>query len=86
MKVLCLILFLQAKGTDALDLAQLINNDLGHTVRRFPDRFLALGTLPMQDPELAVQELIRCKQQLGTNPGAEALFPRRGRQSIIIFS
>lgn len=38
---------------------------MASTVRKYPDRFVGLGTVPMQDPELAVQELIRCKEELG---------------------
>ena len=56
---------LKAKGPDALDLSQMINNDLASTVKKYPERFVALGTVPMQDPELAVRELIRCKEELG---------------------
>lgn len=39
-------------------------------MRRFPRRFVGLGTLPMQAPELAVQEMRRCVTQLGF-PGVQ---------------
>ena len=42
----------QAKPEDTLDLSRIINNDLAETVRKHPKRFVALGTLPMQAPEL----------------------------------
>lgn len=54
-----------AKPADTLDLSQILNNDIADTVKKYPQRFVGLGTLPMQAPELAVQELIRCKQELG---------------------
>ena len=62
----CNVIFLlQAKPQDTLDLSQLLNNDIAETVKKYPKRFVGLGTLPMQAPELAVQELIRCKKELG---------------------
>ena len=42
----------QAKPEDTLDLSRIINNDLADTVRKYPKRFVGLGTLPMQAPEL----------------------------------
>ncbi|XP_021377119.1 2-amino-3-carboxymuconate-6-semialdehyde decarboxylase-like isoform X2 [Mizuhopecten yessoensis] len=54
-----------AKPEDTLDLCQILNNDLAKTVKKFPDRFVGLGTLPLQAPDLAVQELVRCKTELG---------------------
>ena len=39
---------LQAIPKDTLDLCQIINDDLAFTVSKYPKRFLALGTLPMQ--------------------------------------
>lgn len=61
---------LQAKPEDTLDLCQLVNDDIANTVKKYPQRFVGLGTLPMQAPELAVQELKRCVKELGF-PGVE---------------
>jgi aminocarboxymuconate-semialdehyde decarboxylase len=47
------------------DLARLLNDHLAEVVRRFPRRFVGLGTLPMQAPDLAVRELERCVRELG---------------------
>ena len=44
----------QAKPEDTLDLSRIINNDLAETVRKHPKRFVGLGTLPMQAPELGM--------------------------------
>ncbi|XP_033762276.1 2-amino-3-carboxymuconate-6-semialdehyde decarboxylase-like [Pecten maximus] len=54
-----------AKPEDTADLCQILNNDLAKTVNKYPDRFVGLCTLPLQAPDLAVQELIRCKTELG---------------------
>ncbi|RMG14523.1 MAG: amidohydrolase [Planctomycetota bacterium] len=53
-----------AKPHDTHDLARLLNDDIAETVRAHPRRFVGLGTLPMQDPELAVRELERCVEEL----------------------
>lgn len=59
-----------AKPEDTLDLCRILNDDLAKTVKKHPKRFVGLGTLPMQAPELAVQELTRCIKELGF-PGVE---------------
>ncbi|KAM7104177.1 2-amino-3-carboxymuconate-6-semialdehyde decarboxylase isoform 3-T3 [Molossus nigricans] len=59
-----------AKPQDTLDLCQFLNDDLAATVRRHPRRFVGLGTLPMQAPELAVKEMERCVKELGF-PGVQ---------------
>jgi aminocarboxymuconate-semialdehyde decarboxylase len=54
-----------AKAQDTYDLARLLNDHLAEVVREFPRSFAGLGTLPMQDPELAIRELERCIKELG---------------------
>ena len=41
------------------------NDEVAELVRDHPDRFLGLGTLPMQEPALAVTELRRAIAELG---------------------
>lgn len=76
-----------AKPADAYDLAQLLNDHIAGVCRDFPDRFLGLGTLPLQDEKLAIRELERCMGQLnlsgvqigshvnGDNLDSERIFP-----------
>ena len=42
-----------------------LNDSLAENVSRHPDRLVGLGTLPMQNTELAVAELERCIKDLG---------------------
>ena len=62
-----------AKPQDTLDLSKFLNDHIAGIVHRWPKRFVGLGTLPMQEPELAIQELERCKRiglvgvQIGTH-------------------
>ena len=39
--------------------ARLVNDNIAEIVRRHPDRFIGLGTIPFQAPELAIQEVER---------------------------
>jgi aminocarboxymuconate-semialdehyde decarboxylase len=48
-----------------VELSRMINERLAEIVGRWPDRFVALGTVPLQNVELAVIELERCVKQLG---------------------
>lgn len=59
-----------AKPADALDLSRRLNDHIAEVVRGYPNRFAGLGTLPLQDPELAAAELERCVRELGLR-GAE---------------
>ena len=54
-----------AKPKDTYDLAQFLNDDIAQKVAANPSRFVGLGTLPMQDPDLAIKELERCVKELG---------------------
>lgn len=54
-----------AKPKHTLDLSQLLNDHIGQVVDDYPDRFIGLGTLPMQAPKLAVKELERCMEKIG---------------------
>jgi aminocarboxymuconate-semialdehyde decarboxylase len=54
-----------AKPQDALDLSCLLNDHIAGVVAAHPSHFVALGTIPMQAPALAVRELERCVKQLG---------------------
>jgi len=54
-----------AEPADALDLSQLLNDHIAEVVSTHPARFMGLGTVPMQDPDLAIRELERCIGDLG---------------------
>lgn len=54
-----------AKPAHAHEVARFLNDDLAHVVSRHPQRFVGLGTVPLQDPDLAIAELERCMGPLG---------------------
>lgn len=53
-----------AKPEHTHEWSKYINNHLAEVQRSHPKRFVGIGTLPMQDIALAVEELTRCKHEL----------------------
>ncbi len=54
-----------AKDDDALDLSKLLNDHIANIINEYPKRFGGLGTVPLQNPYLAISELERCMNDLG---------------------
>ena len=54
-----------AKPADTHDLSRYLNDHIAGIVEKYPKRFIGLGTLPMQAPDLAIQELERCVKDFG---------------------
>ena len=59
-----------AKGSDCLDLSRFLNDHIADLQARYPKNYVGLGTVPMQDSELAIQELHRLKNELNI-PGIQ---------------
>lgn len=59
--------------------ARQINDDLAEIVAGHPDRFVALGSVPMQNTDMAVAELERCVKTLGMR-GVEISTNVNGRE------
>jgi len=72
-----------AKSLDCLVLSQYLNDHIGKLVAKHPKKYIGLGTVPMQDTELAVKELERFKKiglvglQIGSNINDENLNEER---------
>lgn len=62
-----------ANPIDCLEVSRFLNDHIAEIVYKHPRHYVGLGTLPMQDSELAIQELERCKEiglhgiQIGSN-------------------
>lgn len=54
-----------AKKEHTLKISEFLNNNIIETVNNYQDKFYALGTLPMNDPDFAVKEMKRCVEELG---------------------
>lgn len=59
-----------AKPTDALETSRFFNDHIAESVAKHPTEFIGLGTVPMQDIDLAIQEMERCVKELKL-PGIE---------------
>jgi len=63
----------------ALELAKFQNDFIAEVVKEHPEYFIGLGTVPMQDANIAVEEMRRCKEigiagiEIGTNVNGENL-------------
>ena len=54
----------EAEPAEALRLDRHMNDRIAEAVASKPDRFRGLGSLPLQSPDLAAQELTRCMGEL----------------------
>lgn len=54
-----------APGHQALDLHRHLNDHMAGLCREHPRNYAGIGTVPLQSPTLAIQELERCIDQLG---------------------
>ncbi len=76
-----------AKPQDGLETSRFFNDHIANTVAKDPAHFIGLGTVPLQDVDLAIQEMQRCVQELklpgleigtninGVNLGDKKFFP-----------
>lgn len=68
-----------AEPNDCLELSEFLNDHIAELVHKFPKNYIGLGTIPMQDEQLAIQELERIKSiglvgiQIGSNINDENL-------------
>ena len=80
--------------------ARVVNDRIAEVVAGTPDRFVGMGTLPLQDADMAVAELERCVKDLGfrgveisthvngrdlTRAGLEKFFARAEELGVLIF-
>jgi aminocarboxymuconate-semialdehyde decarboxylase len=71
--VLCtvpVLFYYWAQPQHTLDWSRFLNDHLADVQRAYPKRFIGLGTVPMQDIPLAIEEMTRCVRELGM-PGLE---------------
>jgi aminocarboxymuconate-semialdehyde decarboxylase len=62
-----------AKPEDGLKVSQFLNDHIAQIFQEYPKNYIGLATLPMQDVDIAIHELERCKSigmkgiQIGSN-------------------
>jgi aminocarboxymuconate-semialdehyde decarboxylase len=69
-----------APPEQALAMSKIQNDFISETVKQYPERFVGLGTIPLQDSKAAIKEAERCLNELnlvgieiGTNVNGENL-------------
>jgi aminocarboxymuconate-semialdehyde decarboxylase len=80
--------------------SRIVNDDLAEAVAAHPDRFVGLGTVPLQDTAAAVAELERCVDELGfrgleiatnvegeelSSPRLEPFWAAVEQQNVVVF-
>jgi aminocarboxymuconate-semialdehyde decarboxylase len=73
-----------AKPKDGLETSRFFNDDIGNKVEKDKDRFIGIGTVPLQDVDLAIAEMQRCVTelkmpglQIGSNINGENLSDKK---------
>ncbi|HET6769099.1 MAG TPA: amidohydrolase family protein [Chitinophagaceae bacterium] len=73
-----------AKAADGLETSRFFNDHIAGTVAKNSKRFVGLGTVPLQDVDLAINEMERCVKELkmpaleiGTNINGENLSEKK---------
>ncbi|MEB3030058.1 amidohydrolase family protein [[Mycobacterium] nativiensis] len=75
----------RASASGAAELASAQNEFFGRIVQQHPTRFAALGAVPLQDPDLAVEEMRRCMRRpgfLGVEIGTQVVETELGDPSL----
>jgi aminocarboxymuconate-semialdehyde decarboxylase len=68
-----------ARPMDCLALSEFLNDHIAELCTSYPKNYIGLGTVPLQDIDLAIQEMKRCKKlglpglQIGSNVNQENL-------------
>jgi aminocarboxymuconate-semialdehyde decarboxylase len=72
------------------ELARAVNERIAEICGRYPERLVGLGTVPLQDPDLAVSEVTYCIEKLGMrgveiNPNVNGMDLTDGRLALEAF-
>jgi aminocarboxymuconate-semialdehyde decarboxylase len=72
------------------ELARMVNERIAGICGKWPERFVGLGSVPLQDPDLAVSELSHCVKTLGLrgveiNPSVNGMDLSDGRLALESF-
>lgn len=54
-----------AEPNAAEEMSKIQNDFIADTVKQYPDRFIGLGTVPLQDVDASIREMERCIHELG---------------------
>lgn len=69
----------------AFEVAVRANDFLAEEVAKRPDRFQALAALPLQDPDMATREMVRCVKELGFRGALVNGFSQVGSPDNVVY-
>jgi aminocarboxymuconate-semialdehyde decarboxylase len=83
-------LYYWTEPDEGRQLARAVNERIAGICGQWPERFVGLGTVPLQDPDLAVSELVHCVKSLGfrgveINPNVNGMDLTDGRLALEAF-
>ncbi|MFP6711059.1 MAG: amidohydrolase family protein [Rhodospirillales bacterium] len=70
---------------EAIEVAKKANDAMAEAVQKNPKRYGAFAALPMQDPDAASEELIRCVKDLGFYGSMVNGFTQKGEPDMAIY-
>jgi aminocarboxymuconate-semialdehyde decarboxylase len=65
LSIIPVLFYYWANGEQGLETSRFFNDYIAEVVSRNPQRFIGIGTVPLQDPQLAIREMHRCINELG---------------------
>jgi gamma-resorcylate decarboxylase len=69
----------------AVEVARRANDHLAAQIAKRPDRFAGLAALPMQDPDFATRELVRCVEDLDFRGALVNGFSQVGDPEVVVY-
>jgi aminocarboxymuconate-semialdehyde decarboxylase len=60
-----LLYYYDAEAALGLEVSQIVNDSIHEAAQQHPDRFVGLGTVPLQDVDAAIGEMERCAKEYG---------------------
>lgn len=65
LSIIPVLFYYWSLGKEGLETSRFFNDYIAEVVSRHPERFIGIGTVPLQDPQLAIREMQRCMDELG---------------------
>ncbi len=65
LSIIPVLFYYWANAENGLETSRFFNDFIAEVISRHPDRFIGIGTVPLQAPDLAISEMQRCVTELG---------------------
>lgn len=65
LSIIPVLFYYWANADHGLETSRFFNDYIAEVISRHPNRFIGIGTVPLQAPDLAIREMQRCIHELG---------------------